>query len=229
MQVLVAYRTDQFQEATGSHPKPARPRPAKPTTHMRDRKAATVHHPAIATTTISGVLESPSRPNARLQFPASQSTVGQFTGTQYAKFRPDSTELATSQAQHRSESPYSSRTCKDSDAWHSESEANWTTVDAHSNALKDTSQLLSSGDDDQKPNQTVLTHQPLKVEAVTVPKEQLLSIGAESVGSSDVTECSSVMLASSYSFEPPRPVEVFGPCSWNSLCLAMNTNQLQRG
>lgn len=222
---IFAGKTDQFQETAASYPRPARALHAQPTTHM-DRKAVTSHLPAIVTTTAkanTGGLESPSRPNGRLEYLASQ------TGTQYDNVRSKSTELA--QVKRRSESPYSSRTCKDSDAWHSESEANWTTVDAHSNALKDTSQILSSDDDDQNPNPTVLTHQPLQVEAVTVPKEQLLhySTGAESVGRRDVAECSSAMLASSYSFEPPRPVEVFGPCSWNSLCLAVNTNQLQQG
>ena len=32
---------------------------------------------------------------------------------------------------------------------------------------------------------------------------------------------------SHYGFEPPRPMEVFGVGSWNSLCLAQNTNLLQ--
>ena len=174
--------------------------------YKKDRKAVTVLRPAIVTSTskTSDILESPSRPSTR--FSASQPTQARSIGPQVSNVRLDS--FAVSQIQQRSESPYSSRTFKDSDAWHSESEANWTTVEACSNPLKDISQQLSSGDDDQKVN---------KVEA------------AESVGGSEATKCSSAVLAYSYSFETPRPVEVFGPCSWNSLCLAMNTNQLQQG
>ncbi len=35
--------------------------------------------------------------------------------------------------------------------------------------------------------------------------------------------------ASVYGFEPPRPVELFGPCSWNTLTLALNANLVGQG
>ena len=137
--------------------------------------------------------------------------------------------------------------------WHSESEANWTMVEASSNPMKDItqSQVLSSVDDEQKqsPNdhehlscsqQHSLGETPhaISPNLTLQHKETLLpstedkpSRGTLEAPASGLQEESqqhgweeASMEESVYGFESPRPVKVFGPSSWNSLCLAVNKN-----
>ena len=140
--------------------------------------------------------------------------------------------------------------------WHSESEANWTMVEASYNPMKDItqSQVLSSVDDEQKqsPNdhehlscsqQHSLSETPHTISPnltlqhketlppFTEDEDEMPSRGTLEATASGLQEESqqhgwekTSMEESVYGFESPRPVNIFGPSSWNSLCLAVNKN-----
>ena len=141
---------------------------------------------------------------------------------------------------------------RDSDVWHSESEANWTSY----NPMKDItqSQVLSSVDDEQKQSPNDHEHQgcsrqhslsdtphaispnlPLQHKETLSPftedEDEMPSRGTLEATASGLQEESQQhgweeanMEESVYGFESPRPVNIFGPSSWNSLCLAVNKN-----
>ena len=136
--------------------------------------------------------------------------------------------------------------------WHSESEANWTSYNPMKDITQ--SQVLSSVDDEQKqsPNdhehqgcsrQHSLSDTPHAISPnLTLQHKETLSPftededGMPSRGTLEATaprlqeesqqhgweEAS--MEESVYGFESPRPVNIFGQSSWNSLCLAVNKN-----
>lgn len=137
--------------------------------------------------------------------------------------------------------------------WHSESEANWTMVEASSNPMKDItqSQVLSSVDDEQKQSperlsssqQHSLSETPHIVSpSFTLQHKETLSSFTEDEDKMPSKETMEVIASglqresqqhgwedasmeeSVYGFESPRPVRLFGPISWNSLCLAVNKN-----
>ena len=128
---------------------------------------------------------------------------------------------------------------RDSDAWHSESEANWTTYMAEPKDITQ-SQILS----EDEPKQSRLTYSPSwskSEHSVSSPQHEITVDGGIRLQSPlenpPYERC--VSLSSSegglrlhgmeYKFEPMRPVEVFGECSWNSLSLAVNTNLVKSG
>lgn len=143
-----------------------------------------------------------------------------------------------------------------SDDWHSESEANWTMVEAYSNQPKDItqSQILSE-DDKQSPSYSpswsksretpvshhqtphLLQHTDTDSNNVRFP---LVSVGVEESKSKSSTQLPSLigsegkstsrlLAGTNYCFETPRSNVVFGQCSWNSLGLAVNSNLVQTG
>ena len=145
---------------------------------------------------------------------------------------------------------------RDSDSWHSESEANWTMVEASYNPMKDItqSQVLSSVDDEQKqspndhehlscsqqhslsetphaisPNLTLQhkeTLSPFTEDEDEMPSRRTLEATASGLQEESQQHGweEASMEESAYGFESPRPVNIFGPSSWNSLCLAVNKN-----
>ena len=170
---------------------------------------------------------------------------------------------------------------EDSDAWHSESEANWTLVEASGRNGRDItqSQVLSEGLEDvsycysenvvppipmpRRPSVTfsepssLVTSQRLQQQQQRQQKQQPLpsfqeqdedrsrtelpvasstslqfpALGTGIIG--EGTPISSADSASSISqegdgFEPLRPAEVFGACSWNSLPLAISSSLVGR-
>ncbi len=129
---------------------------------------------------------------------------------------------------------------RDSDAWHSESEANWTMVEVNSNQPKDITQSQVLSEDEPKHNQ--LGYTP----SWSVPTEHSLSPNLQVPGEknyhalpthyerdlSSTNSCSEEKTTSgmsTYNFEPRRSLEVFGDCSWNSLSLATNSNFVRSG
>lgn len=121
---------------------------------------------------------------------------------------------------------------RDSDVWHSESEANWTIMDAYSIHNKDIehSQVLSS--ESFSEHQTIRNEQPCRT---AVPDENpgkhpAASHRTISVGSSVADVLSAPGNDDDFhGFEPPHLSEAFGCCSWNALCLARNVNYVNEG
>ena len=129
----------------------------------------------------------------------------------------------------------------ESDVWHSESEANWTIQLSNVNPTKDItqSQVLSSADEVTPLDTQRHTSSPSGIHS-TAPSERTYPLPRETSDLSNpresaqhaekqskankVNQTSSEVL---YGFEPPRPVEVFGSSSWNTLSLAVNSNFLQ--
>ena len=136
--------------------------------------------------------------------------------------------------------------------WHSESEANWTSYNPMKDITQ--SQVLSSVDDEQKqsPNDhehlgcsrqhflsdtphAISPNLPLQHKETLSPftedEDEMPSRGTLEARASRLQEESQQhgweeanMEESVYGFESPRPVNIFGPSSWNSLCLAVNKN-----
>lgn len=145
---------------------------------------------------------------------------------------------------HSLSSKHSQAGSHDSDAWHSESEANWTMVEVYSNQPKDItqSQVLSEIDE---PKQSQLAYTPSWSKSVATehslsPNPQFLNSGEKNyhflpthfekdLSSNGNSEGKSSPGGACYNFEPRRSLEVFGDCSWNSLSLAMNSNFVQSG
>lgn len=100
-------------------------------------------------------------------------------------------------------SRHKSVTERDSDEWHSESEANWTTIGMSSKHIPD--------DDDVKDDHKVVD---IGECTVNTQKMELLKNQSNQQDSSTLTAL----------FEPPRPSEVFDPGSWNRLRLAQHVN-----
>ena len=124
---------------------------------------------------------------------------------------------------------------RDSDVWHSESEANWTIMDAYSTQHKDAiqSQVLSSTDTPCQ-HQTALSEPSQHVDKpTTASSEYVDKLMMEPFRSASGHSLGTDLLSSSSScgdvFEPPRSIDVFGDCSWNSLSLARNTNHVREG
>lgn len=166
----------------------------------------------------------------------------------------DRVELSTRRSQCQSE--------VDSDAWHSESEANWTLFEAslkQNNSTGETSQILST---EAPPLSTEALPQntedgkrrpSVTFDDVTTPflpklqKEVLSSfneqeenkmdskdvpIGSppgEGVAQGGVISPMDVPNSLVHGFHPPRPIEVFGACSWNVLPLAVGSNLVALG
>lgn len=114
---------------------------------------------------------------------------------------------------------------QDSDIWHSESEANWTMVD--NNPFKDITQSQVLSEDEAKQvescsRQSAAYGQANKDTTCVVTEKECTEHRFDSVRRSN-----HVGDHVAYGFEPPRSNAVFGSCSWNSLCLAVNSNILQ--
>jgi len=133
-----------------------------------------------------------------------------------------------------SHSPVSKQSAShDSDAWHSESEANWTMYQTKDITQ---SQVLSEDEHKQSGVQSGVAYTPswsktpvhraspsphLQPDRAGLPAMAEDQGGPQSLSSSDVSEV--------YKFEPRRPVELFGECSWNSLSLAKSSNLVKSG
>ncbi len=145
---------------------------------------------------------------------------------------------------HSLSSKHSQTGTHDSDAWHSESEANWTMVEVYSNQPKDITQSQVLSEDE--PKHSELGYTPSWSKSLAI--EQSLSSILQVTGSGEKnyhslpTHFEKDSSQSSYSnttgksslanipiFEPRRSLEVFGDCSWNSLSLAINTNFVHSG
>ena len=109
---------------------------------------------------------------------------------------------------------------QDSDVWHSESEANWTMVDKDITQ----SQILS----EDEPKQIVNSSHPLSPavnntvshEGGAATTNDIIHLDSDSpMGTNCIPD-------TTYGFETPRAMEIFGAGSWNTLCLAMNFNFL---
>ena len=145
----------------------------------------------------------------------------------------DSTADSDIQKKHKSLVPHVHRTfqslslsCKqspsqDSDVWHSESEANWTTV---GNPLKDITQSQVLSEDEAKVIES--GGHPLSPTTDRAVSQDA-SKGVTEVDIHHDVESGKKMPPVAYGFEPPRSTDIFGVCSWNSLCLALNSNMLQ--
>lgn len=107
---------------------------------------------------------------------------------------------------------------QDSDEWHSDSEANWTMV---GNPLKDITQSQTLSEDEPK-NIATSNHALCFVAGRAVSQATDKAV----TGVDDLEVGDNIPLLT-YGFEPPRPIEVFGTCSWNSLCLALSSSALQ--
>ncbi|XP_064398389.1 uncharacterized protein LOC135345005 isoform X2 [Halichondria panicea] len=124
----------------------------------------------------------------------------------------------------------------DSDAWHSESEANWTMVETYSNQPKDISQSQVLSEDEQKqmctPNwsKSVITEQQSISASPQAPGGEKKRYSSLALHRRDFSVDSSEgwnLQGTTCNFEPRRPLEIFGECSWNSLSLATNSNLVQ--
>ena len=155
-------------------------------------------------------------------------------------WKSESTEVSNAR-NVQSRSLFSSKhsVSRDSDAWHSESEANWTTYMAEPKDITQ-SQVLS----EDEPKQSRLTCTPSLSKSghsVSSPQHEVTGGGSirlqspldnplhEKCLSLSSSEGDSRLQGMACKFEPMRPVEVFGECSWNSLSLAVNTNLVKSG
>lgn len=140
---------------------------------------------------------------------------------------------------------------RDSDDWHSESEANWTMVEAYSNQPKDItqSQILSEDEKGYSPSWSKSKETPVSPQQASHLLQSTISEDKHHLdlplaplhggGGLSFTQLPSLsnsegrstsrLQGTSYFFEAPRPVEVFGHCSWNSLVLAVNSNLVPSG
>ena len=200
-------------------------------------------------------------PSSAIQFSdrASSIPVQDSTGPANCSWKMDSTDSSSyphhSNCKSDSQSSFKQSVSRGSDVWHSESEANWTMVEASSNPMKDItqSQVLSSVDDEQKqspehlsssqqhslsetpcivsPNFTLQhkkTLSPFTEDEDKMPSRETMEVTASGLQKEsqqhDWEDTSMDLEESVYGFESPRPVTIFGPSSWNSLCLAVNKN-----
>lgn len=131
-----------------------------------------------------------------------------------------------------------SKDSRESDVWHSESEANWTIQLSNVNPTKDItqSQVLSSADEVALLDTQRHTSSPSGVHSTapsepTYPLPRETSDLRESVQHSEKQSKANKLNQNTsetlYGFEPPRPAEVFGSSSWNTLSLAVNSNFVQ--
>ena len=102
---------------------------------------------------------------------------------------------------------------QDSDIWHSESEANWTMVE---NPFKDLTQSQVLSEDEPKQFEGDSLHTSYATPVSQCAKKDAMK-----------KECYTDHDYVAYGFEPPRSTEVFGDCSWNSLCLAVSSKDFQ--
>ena len=192
--------------------------------------------------------ESPSHPSTQLS-ESPYSDIDSFAA-EVSTLPPGGSHKAVSVDSHkfqRSDSLYSSRrsASRDSDVWHSESEANWTMVEANSTAITQ-SQVLTSSDDEreQQKGQTeascsrqhsvTFDEPPSKIHQYELPpsiaevpsKSELIAKKQYPTSTEEAHLPRDIATpdASVYGFETPRPLELYGPCSWNSLTLAVNSN-----
>lgn len=110
---------------------------------------------------------------------------------------------------------------QDSDEWHSDSEANWTMI---GNPLKDITQSQVLSEEEPK-NIAGYNHALDSASGCTISQDTNKAVTG--ISAHDDVEVDSNIPLLKYGFEPPRPIEIFGTCSWNSLCLAVNSNVLQ--
>eukprot|EP00731_Ephydatia_muelleri_P026412 Em0018g512a len=100
---------------------------------------------------------------------------------------------------------------RDSDIWHSESEANWTNADAHSGMVGiDGSEASVPAEGERSIQEPASV---MSVEPLSLLENRLVIMPSTEVGSIHKTKKDT--------FEKARPVLVFGSCSWNSLPLAL--------
>lgn len=100
---------------------------------------------------------------------------------------------------------------RDSDIWHSESEANWTNADAHSGMVGiDGSEASVPAEGERSIQEPASV---MSVEPLSLLENRLVIMPSTEVGSIHKTKKDT--------FEQARPVLVFGSCSWNSLPLAL--------
>ena len=113
---------------------------------------------------------------------------------------------------------------QDSDVWHSESEANWTMVE---NPLKDITQSQVLSEDEPKMCENGVSSASITGDTVgrDSNREETEDKCCDAKEVEDSTHLPKLKVV--YGFEHPRPTKVFGVCSWNSLCLAINSNILQ--
>ena len=143
---------------------------------------------------------------------------------------------------------------RDSDDWHSESEANWTMVGAYSNQLKDITQSQILSEDEKQSHgyspswsksketpvspqhashilQSTISEDKHHLDLPLVPfrgEGGMSSTQLPPLSGSEGRSTSRLQGTSNF-FETPRPVEVFGRYSWNSLVLAVNSNLVLSG
>lgn len=99
---------------------------------------------------------------------------------------------------------------RDSDTWHSESEANWTIADAHSGVVgNDESEDLIQVENDRPEPSSLMSIEPLSLleNQVALPSTGVVS-----------------NLKTRDTFEQARSTVLFGACSWNSLPLALTNH-----
>lgn len=202
--------------------------------------AASYHPTAISSAT--GDIESSLRPSPQeisSTSPSSELSRHSNVGKQQMVLRTSLESPVYSKSDSQSCSK-KSMSMRDSDVWHSESEANWTMVEAFSNPFnKDItqSQLLSSADEQSHADIRGGSQHPLIGEVQTTQVVTPTNGSGRVSHSLTQNDAHSPVLVgegdslkmSTYGFEAPRPAEVFGPCSWNSLCLAVNTNLVGKG
>lgn len=101
---------------------------------------------------------------------------------------------------------------RDSDIWHSESEANWTNADARSGVVgidESESSIPVEGK-----NGTPVPTSVMSIEPLSTLENQMTIMPSMEVGLSH-------KMKKADTFELARPVLLFGTCSWNSLPLAL--------
>ena len=162
-------------------------------------------------------------------------------------WKSESTEASNARNIQSRRSLFSSKhsASRDSDVWHSESEANWTMVEVYSNQPKDITQSQVLSEDEPKPSRLTCTpswSKSVATEQSASPLQRDIAPGGnmrlhsplenvrhERCVSLSSSEDASKLHETGYNFEPIRSAEVFGECSWNSLSLALNTNLVQSG
>ncbi len=117
-------------------------------------------------------------------------------------------------------------------------------VETYSNQRKDISQSQVLSEDEPKQSQFAAAYTPSWSKSV-VTEEHSISLSPQVARGSDKKRYSSLaqqrrdfsvdssegwnLQGATCTFEPRRPLEVFGDCSWNTLSLATNSNLVQSG